>query len=145
MVQRVWRWIYTVLQCTWGILQTAAGLAVYLRYAACPHHIFYGAVHTAWNRRDGVSLGLFIFSPDEGLMTHEYGHTYQSLLLGPLYLIVVGIPSAIWANGPWFVRLRKEKGVPYSAFWAEGLADRMGEKMTGWMKGELVRTPQESE
>lgn len=131
-MNRIWLWIYMVLQCTWGLIQTIAGFAVFLRYGKCPHCCFHGAVYTKWDRRDGISLGMFIFSPDERLMVHEYGHTYQSLLLGPLYLIVIGIPSAIWANAPGFIRLREEKGVPYSAFWAEGWADCLGKKMVSW-------------
>lgn len=48
----------------------------------------------------GVSLGDFIFMDSdrrvclEDLM-HEHGHQTQSKILGPLYLIVIGIPSAI--------------------------------------------------
>jgi hypothetical protein len=48
-----------------------------------------------------VSLGqyIFIFS-DYGkdemrIIKHEYGHTRQSHILGPLYLLVVGVPSII--------------------------------------------------
>jgi len=29
---------------------------------------------------------------------HEYGHSIQSKMLGPLYLLVVGLPSAIFNN-----------------------------------------------
>lgn len=47
----------------------------------------------------GVSLGNFIiFGSAPGTETsyrHEYGHHIQSLYLGPLYLIVVGIPSLL--------------------------------------------------
>jgi hypothetical protein len=50
----------------------------------------------------GVSLGWFIFWSPSGnrypyytndCRMHEYGHSRQSAMLGPLYLIVVGIPS----------------------------------------------------
>lgn len=54
----------------------------------------------------GVSLGKYIlvstgyqkYDGDGGLNTknHEYGHVKQSLILGWLYLIVVGIPSMIF-------------------------------------------------
>ena len=46
----------------------------------------------------GVSLGEFIFiksscfEPDT--VKHECGHRIQSHILGPFYLIIVGIPSA---------------------------------------------------
>ena len=47
-----------------------------------------------------VTLGNHIFlSPraTDTTVRHEWGHTRQSLILGPLYLIVIGIPSIIWA------------------------------------------------
>jgi hypothetical protein len=53
--------------------------------------------------RWGVSLGFFVFLSnvyysDKDTVKHEYGHTIQSLWWGPLYLIVIGIPSAICNN-----------------------------------------------
>ena len=84
-----------------------------------------------------MSLGLFIFTPSEEssrsqpVRIHEYGHTIQSLLLGPLYLAVIGIPSYLWANLPVFVRLRREKKIPYTALFAESWASRLGEKAAG--------------
>lgn len=47
-----------------------------------------------------VTLGSYIFLSPKATDTtvrHEWGHTRQSLILGPLYLIVIGIPSIIWA------------------------------------------------
>ena len=45
-----------------------------------------------------LSLGDYIFidymSP-EIIIKHEYGHSKQSTILGPLYLIVIGIPSLL--------------------------------------------------
>lgn len=52
----------------------------------------------------GISLGLFVFSsrggnrwfrPDPLMKRHEYGHTFQSRRLGPLYLPLVGVPSVL--------------------------------------------------
>ena len=48
----------------------------------------------------GVSLGNYIFLDNDGYygyvtVRHEYGHQKQSLMLGPLYLLVIGLPSAI--------------------------------------------------
>ncbi len=51
----------------------------------------------------GISLGHFVFYFEEGIgafppdplmRMHELGHTYQSRRLGPLYLLLVGVPSA---------------------------------------------------
>lgn len=46
-----------------------------------------------------ISLGEFIivdaYTSDEQTVRHEHGHQKQSRILGPLYLLVIGIPSAI--------------------------------------------------
>ena len=49
-----------------------------------------------------VSLGRYIFL-DKGFrgpedIDHERGHSKQSLYTGPLYLILIGIPSAVFNN-----------------------------------------------
>ena len=47
----------------------------------------------------GVSLGRYIFlSTHYQLPTikHEYGHSIQSLWLGPFYLLIIGIPSLVF-------------------------------------------------
>lgn len=118
---------YALLQCVWGAPQTLAGLALRLRFRRCPRRRAGGCVLTLWPRDDGVSLGLFVFAPADGSLTaHEYGHTVQSLLLGPLYLPVVGLPSALWASLPAFRRLRRRRGLPYSACFTERWADALG-------------------
>ena len=49
----------------------------------------------------GISLGHYIlmdnhYTPKD--WKHEYGHSRQSLYLGPLYLPVIGIASAVFNN-----------------------------------------------
>lgn len=49
-----------------------------------------------------VSLGKYIFisersKNDINTIYHECGHSKQSRILGPLYLIIIGIPSITWA------------------------------------------------
>lgn len=46
--------------------------------------------------RSAVSLGDYLFIPTNAskeTIEHECGHSRQSDILGPLYLIVIGIPS----------------------------------------------------
>ena len=87
--------------------QNLLGLIVYLftnpRRLKCffdnQWHYYYVAQRNkgGW----GVSLGNFIFfgyEPDQLSIKHEYGHQIQSLYLGWLYLIVVGLPSAVFNN-----------------------------------------------
>lgn len=145
------RWWYPLavfLHCTWGYFQTSLGFFIYLWFFKCKHSYYQGVVRTVWNSSAGLSLGLFIFTPKEPdpsdrssyairekqwceeVAVHEYGHTIQSLLLGPLYLLVVGIPSICWAGLPKCQKMRQEKHIPYTRFYCEKWASRWGEKVT---------------
>lgn len=53
---------------------------------------------------------------------HEYGHSIQSLYLGPLYLIVIGLPSLIWAGLHGNIIRNKD----YYWFYTERWADKLG-------------------
>lgn len=127
-------------------MQTFVGFILFLANIRRRHFFYHGAIVTVWGSLSSVSLGMFLFvagagkrgergaegerEPSRALVVHEYGHTIQSLLLGPLYLPVIGLPSLIWANLPVFVQKRRN-GVPYSAFWTESGANRLGERATG--------------
>lgn len=72
-----------------------------------------------------VTLGSHIFlSPraTDTTVRHEWGHTRQSLILGPLYLIVIGIPSIIWAATHRVIAPNK----PYDWFYTEAWANKSG-------------------
>lgn len=127
--------LYILVQCTWGIIQTLIGFVFFLINAKCPHTFYKGCIETRWKKhRQGMSLGLFIFvgsDPDmDDVRSHEYGHTIQSLVLGPFYLIVCVI-SVTWANLPYFVKKRRKKNIPYNSCFVEKNASRLGEHFTG--------------
>ena len=83
-----------------------------------------------------VSLGMFIFvgthkdtsrERAREIASHEYGHTLQSLLLGPLYLIAVGAPSFIWCRH--YGKHRGEyaaRGISYYSRYPEKQATALG-------------------
>ena len=131
------KFLFFLLQCTWGLPQTLLGFIIFLKYRKCPHKFYRGAIDTQWSARGGMSLGLFIFTPPEDhpnsqkVRVHEYGHCFQSILLGPLYLLVIGLVSICWARIGYFVRLRKEKNIPYVACYTESWASKWGELFTG--------------
>ena len=113
------------------------------------HSFYKGSVATFWKRPYGISLGMFIFIPPKArfynaekyhfdddeirgrLLVHEYGHTYQSLLLGPLYFPGVGIPSAVWG-------MVKKPDRSYFSFYAEKWANHLGERFTGEKSMEMI-------
>ena len=130
--------VYVLLQLTWGLPQSLVGLAICLFCRSGGRSCYRGAVSTEWSLGAGLSMGMFIFMPREfpeerrqKLLVHEYGHTIQSLILGPLYLPLVALPSVLWANFPVFRRLRNERGISYYSVYPENWADRLGSKVTG--------------
>jgi hypothetical protein len=84
---------------------------------------------------DALHRVLVIFTPkmefkeSQEIRIHEYGHCIQSLFLGPLYLFV-GIISVTWAGLPYFVKMRREKHIPYTACFVEHWASSWGEWVT---------------
>lgn len=85
-------------------------------------------------RLEGISLGLFIildYRPNwNRIVVHEYGHVLQSRILGPLYLLVVGLPSilrAIYAEKVLSKKWDQSRiSVWYYSGYPEQWADRLG-------------------
>lgn len=127
---------YTALQWTWGLPQTLIGAVLYAAHKNDDHFDYRGARATAWNKDTGISLGKFIFVPrragqDAGkfLLEHEYGHSLQSLILGPFYLLLVGAPSILWNRHPYFRRKRKRSGKSYYSAPFEKTANILASKV----------------
>jgi hypothetical protein len=75
----------------------------------------------------GISLGQYIIvnkNASENTIKHEYGHTRQSKILGPLYLIIVGLPS-LTINI--LSRIKILDNRKYYLRWPESWADKLGE------------------
>ena len=80
--------------------------------------------------RGAVTLGNYVFvglnSEYRKTVKHELGHTIQSKILGPLYLIVIGIPSITYCGlRRLFPSLRKKD---YYNFYTEKWANNLSEK-----------------
>lgn len=75
-----------------------------------------------------LSLGTYIFicpahHGDGNTLKHEQGHTKQSYILGWLYLLVIGLPSLIWAKC--FGWYRRKYNVSYFSLYTEKWADKL--------------------
>ena len=80
--------------------------------------------------RGAVTLGCYVFvglnSAYRKIVKHELGHTIQSKILGPLYLIVIGIPSITYCGlRRIFPSLRKKN---YYNFYTEKWGKYLSEK-----------------
>ena len=84
-------------------------------------------VYRSRQMRGGISLGRYVFlswgqAGDRSTVFHELGHCRQSRMLGPLYLMVIGLPSLLWA----WLGDRIVPGKSYYWFYTEKWADRLG-------------------
>lgn len=93
--------LYYILNCTWGCIMTLIGAVVTLallcvgkkpqKHAGCT----YFNVGKSWG---GMELGCFFLTDSNDsthTKNHEFGHSLQNCLWGPLFPFVVCIPSAI--------------------------------------------------
>lgn len=126
-----WPW---VVQAVWGLPQTLVGAAMAMVCRTSASRTFCSVIVREWGLGSGLSLGLFVFVPkgcSRRLLVHEYGHSVQSMLLGPLYLPVVVLPSLVWAGVPALARWRERHGVSYYDMPTEHWASWLGERMCG--------------
>lgn len=130
------------VQWTWGLPQNILGFFMLICNIGKPHMMFRSAVVTVWDRPYSVGCGMFVFLSSEKMfggnrkmqydtLVHEYGHVVQSLALGLLFIPVVALPSVVWAFTPFFVRLRRERGVSYYALYCESWANETGDIVCG--------------
>lgn len=126
--------LFSAAQWSWGLPQTLLGAGLYLRHRGDRHFNYNGTRVTVWNRPSGISLGKFIFVPrkkedvDSFVLSHEYGHALQSLILGPAYLPLIGIPSLLWNRLPYFERKRQNTGKSYYSAVFERTANQLAER-----------------
>lgn len=127
------------LGALWELPQSALGLAVLVasrgagrvrgevsehgrRFVEVPglavslgHYVFWTTESTRWHHND------------EATRAHEWGHTFQSRALGPLYLPLVGLPSS--ARALYAVAYRELTGRRWRGYfdgYPEVQADRHG-------------------
>lgn len=122
------------IKSTWELPQNSIGLAIKKIFKAEKYTTYKTANVYSWRFKGGLSLGKYIFVPvkltdeitDEVLryIKHEYGHTLQSKLLGWFFLLVIGLPSLIWAGC--FKGYRNKTGRSYYDFYTERWANRLG-------------------
>lgn len=82
-----------MIKYLWQLPQNLLGLAVIFFSKARKRRDIWYTDHNF-----GVSLGNYIivfYGADQTVIKHEQGHQKQSLYLGPLYLLVIGLPSAV--------------------------------------------------
>lgn len=130
--------MYYFIHFTWGLLLNLIGLPTFL---FCKYILGYQSVRYRKSFEiiipkisSGLSLGIFLFIGEDAqsLQPHEYGHTIQNLIWGPLKPFVISIPSCarFWYR-EYLVQYKNKKysDLPdYDAIWFEGQATNFGNR-----------------
>lgn len=138
--------LYWLIQCTWGGLMTLIGL-VAAAFTICflhgkAHKNGYSFIVEIGGNWGGVNLGAISlcgsYSQEDGpcydphwfehTRRHEFGHSIQNMIMGPLFPFIVAIPSACRYH---YQNYRTSKGLPnadYDSIWFEGTATKWGTK-----------------
>lgn len=151
--------MFWVVSCTWGIIMTTIGavatvglnlikvigtwfgkeLKIKTHLNGCT---FITEVGGNWG---GLELGAFAlcgnYSEDNKdwfahTRKHEFGHAIQHLYMGPLFIFIVAILSAVRY---WYKRIMQKRGKKfpndwYDSIWFEGGATKTGEKFVDWLE-----------
>lgn len=116
-----------VLLYLWCLPQNLLGLALRLFYKGNDSIYEDAIVRRSTNMLGGISLGKYIIISQwakKATVMHEYGHCRQSRYLGWFYLLVIGIPSLIWAGlYGWVIDAKKHS---YYDFYTEKNANKLG-------------------
>ena len=93
LIKEICLWIWQAPQNIIGLL-----LLLFYKREKVYHRLNGRTFYFTEEMPSGISLGNYIImnrEDKEDGMRHEYGHSIQSRILGPIYLLVVGLPSLI--------------------------------------------------
>ena len=132
------RWLYYFMACTWGIIMTILGCLITIILAIVkifiPKKIIFKRYYWIYSITvgpewwGGCEMGLMFLRDHNSSVNyinpHEFGHTFQNCLLGPLFPFMVAIPSAIryWLREIF----PKKMWAPYDSAWFEDAATQCG-------------------
>jgi hypothetical protein len=133
MTVQIKRFLIALLAWTWCFPQQLIGLILIpILYNKKNKKTRLGTATIYWTKYlIGASFGQYIYLPkcleeSEEIYKHkrhEYGHTLQSFILGPLYLFIVGAPSLLFNI---ISRINKNFAYNYHKRFPENWANKLG-------------------
>ncbi|HPI29758.1 MAG TPA: hypothetical protein PLS26_04440 [Bacteroidales bacterium] len=133
---RIKLFLFNLIFWTWCLPQSLVGLAIFLYVKVSGRLLEKSRFNYVCLVRSenlfligGISLGKFIIVSDrifeKNTILHEYGHTIQGYLLGPLYLFVIGVPSLQLSI---LSRISTRVSNRYFRYFPERWADKLGNR-----------------
>lgn len=126
--------LYYFLQFTWGIIMNiiGGGMALFMLITGHKPHKYGPAIYFRCHHMDGFgfSLGIFfvIGKTTDAVKEHEFGHTIQNIMFGPIAPFIVYIPSFVRYQYFNFKYWKKGLYAPidYNSIWFEKQATILG-------------------
>lgn len=134
--------LFYLLSFTWGFITSFIGLLLLIPFVLTKRvekykNRLYGVFPKIFGSGWGFEMGCFFFTSydcvdDIQLKLHEMGHGLQNIILGPLMILMVSIPSFIrfWYR-KYLMKHHKPIKTAYDDFWVEGWATKWGNKYYG--------------
>lgn len=123
--------IINIILYLWQLPQNIMGLAMIVYFRKDEKVLTYKNIkyYVAPKMSGAITLGQYVilsfyYHDDIETFVHEFGHTIQSKILGPFYLVIAGLNSLLHA---WLHDCRKN-GKSYYHFWTEKWANKLALK-----------------
>lgn len=141
-----YKFLYYFLALTWGLMNAIIGFLVFVALNVA--HWFTPKVKISkyhWmvcisagpNYWGGFSCGLTFVRDQKSHISinkHEFGHSFQGMLFGPLFIFIIAIPSVIRY---WTQTIREKQGKenkPYDSRWFEDAASQCGRYVVNYLE-----------
>lgn len=125
--------LVNTLLVIWQLPQCILGILILLIFRKCELYTNEYNHITVLNINKGNILGSACFSAGPIICTtnncaevtkrHETGHSKQSVYLGPLFLLIIAVPSVCLF---WYRRLKNKSHDWYLSCWPESSAEKLG-------------------
>lgn len=129
--------LYYILACTWGSIMTVLGvlltvvlavIKLFTKKVSFKKYLWVYFISVGPEFWGGCEMGLMFlrdWKSSNRINRHEFGHTMQNCIFGPLMPFLVCIPSA---TRYWIRTLFPKKvSTPYDSVWFEDAATQCGE------------------
>jgi len=126
--------LYWFIQLSWGLpLNVIGGIIAFVLICKGnkPRKFGYAIYFEMGENWGGVNFGGFFFvqkNASTQIKRHEYGHSFQNLMLGIFMPLFVNIPSAIRYHYRNYKKAQGHYLQPYDHFWCERWATKLGDK-----------------
>lgn len=132
---------YYIISFTWGFALTLIGCiitGVLMLMGYKPQKNMYGwyiEFGEGWGGFNAGPCSIVSKNPSKHILQHEFGHSIQNCIFGPLTIFYTVIPSVLRY---WYREIKQVYSPDYDYAWFEGQATMFGERYFNALKKEAL-------